>query len=253
MEYFDFIKQGDLDNLPEDNQLAFAMFVQIAQPRLAARLEKLDSQRESDWAQFQDARYGFQNVILGAARTYGVEPLASAALPLVKNYVEDDYRQFRADLSLYVTQIMLSAADQDRSGSVPLVDKTRQGLHTYVFHLREAIGNTDLPDAKKERLNKLLDDLERELKRSRVRIAVVAGIVMHILSAPGDLTTSYDAVVRITNSIMREIGVAKEADNEQRKVSHTEPVALIEPPRPEVKKKEEGGFDRSEMDDEIPF
>jgi hypothetical protein len=171
-------------------------------------------------------------------------------MPTIEDHDDRNYRQFRHDLTHYITQIMLTTADRDRSGSVPLREETRQSLQTYIFHLREAIDRTNLPDWKKVELNKKLDDLEKELGRRRVRIAVVAGIVMTILAAPGDLVSSYDAVVRVTNSIMREIGQAKIADNEQRKISFDEPVALL-PPRKEEPKAQE--FAGDEMDDEIPF
>jgi hypothetical protein len=42
LEYFDFIKPRELDNLPEEPQLAFARVVEIAQPRLIDRIRDLD-------------------------------------------------------------------------------------------------------------------------------------------------------------------------------------------------------------------
>jgi hypothetical protein len=119
--------------------------------------------------------------------------------------------------------------------------------------LREAIDRTHLPDWKKKRLHQRLDDLEKEFARGRVRFVVVAGIVMAILAAPGELAGSYDAVVRITNNIMRELGEAKAQDDEQRKVSHDEPVALLPPRKLEAQKTRGKKDSWDELDDEIPF
>jgi hypothetical protein len=229
MEYFDFIKPGDLDELPEDSQLAFARFVEIAQARLAARLQKLDSNERNDWDLIQDARYGFQNLVMGAARKFGIEPFASREISGIGDYNENEYRQFRHDLTSYIAQIMLHTADADRASSVPLLDKTKQSLQTYIFHLRRAIDNTDLSADKKKALHEKLDALEKELERKRVRFVVVASIIMTILSAPGELTSSYDAVLRITNHILRELGQAKAADDEQRHISSGAPFALVAP------------------------
>ena len=247
MEFFDFIKPEELDELPEDPQAAFIAFVRIAGPRLKEKLKALGARDNDTYEDIDDARYGFQNVILGAARKYGIEPFASLQMPTIENHDDKHYRQFRHDLTHYITQIMLATADQDRINSVPLREDVRQSIETYIFHLREAISRTDLSDKKKDDLYKKLDELERELDRRRVRLTVVWGVVMAILAAPGDLVGSYDAVVRITNSITRAIGQAKEADNEQRRISYDEPVALIAPRQPEIEKH------KDEMDDEIPF
>lgn len=259
MEYFDFIKPGELDNLPEDPQLAFARVLEIAQPRLTARLRELDTQNDSDWEFIQDARYGFQGFVLGAAKKFKIEPFASSEMPLLEHYSTSDYRQFRQDLSVYVTQIMLHAADADRSNSVPLMEARRQSLRTYVFHLREAIDKSDLPDWRKDRLHKRLSDLERELIKPRVNMAVVAGIVAAVLAVTSDAGGAYDTISKVATFILREIGQAKEADDEQKKISYDAPVALLPPRSPEGGRQGRGrktapaSFQRDELDDEIPF
>lgn len=253
MDFWDFVTNDELDELPEDSDAAFIAFVRIAEARLKERLKELGQRDQHNYDEIDDARYGFHNVVLSAAKKFGIEPFSSLQMPMFEDHNDARYRQFRHDLTHYITQLMLTTAERDRSNSVPLLDTTRQKLETYIFHLRDAIKNSNLPDSKKDGLYKKLDALERELGRKRLRFIIVAGIVMHILTAPGELNASYDAVVRLTNNIMREIGLAKEADNEQRRISHEEPVALL-PPRPTVPKtKTAASFDRGEMDDEIPF
>ena len=223
--------------------------MRLAEPRLAARASEVGARDQDNWQDYDDARHSFQSVVVSAAKKFGIEPFASIQMPLLKEHTEENYRQCRSDLTHYIAQIMLGLADRERNSSVPLQDNTRQSIKTYVVHLRDAIAKTNLPDEKKAHLHKLLDDFEQELSRKRVRIVVVASIMMAILAAPGTLVGSYDAVVRITNAIMREIGEAKAADNEQRKISFELPAALS-PPRPRIEHKKRPGGD---LDDEIPF
>jgi hypothetical protein len=89
---FDFITQEEitqeeLDDLPDDDpQAAFATFVRIAQRRLAQRTEKLDPRNEYDWEPINEARNGFMNVVIAAAKKYGIEPIASIDVPRLQDF-----------------------------------------------------------------------------------------------------------------------------------------------------------------------
>jgi hypothetical protein len=250
MEYFDFVKPDEAISLPEDPQMAFVQFVQIAQERLEARLDTF-GQNEA-WSRIREAKHGFQNVVLGAAQRFKIEPFLKSNVPYVRDYEDADYQQFRADLSYYITQIMLAAADSDRSDSVPLLETVRESIHTYIYHLRLAIDKTELPDWKKKRLHKRLNELEAEITRGRVRMKIIAGILFGMLAAPHDASDSYDAVVHVATKIMREIGIAKDQDDEQRQISHDPLRALALPRRPE-KIITSDSFSAEELDAEIPF
>jgi hypothetical protein len=255
MDIFDFIKRDELEELPDDPQLAFARFVEIAEPRLIARLGEIDDGNSDNWNLIRDAEHGFQNVVLSAARKFNIAPLAKEDVPLVRNYDDHTYRQFRADLSHCLTQIMLAQAERDRSDSIPLLQKTKQSLHSYIYYLREAIDGTDLPDWKKKRLHKQLNEFESELTRNRFRVNVAFGVIAAILAATADLGPAHDTVTRLANTIMRELGTATEQDHEQRHISRDPPSVLLPPRRKEksAKNTKIDMFDRSELDDEIPF
>jgi len=171
-------------------------------------------------------------------------------VPRVGKYDEDANKQFRADLSHYITQIMLNAAEEDRSQSIPLREETRQSLRTYVYYLREAIDKTELPDWRRRRLHDVLTKFEEEITRARIRFGVAVHVLMTVLTASATVGDHWDGIVRITNNIMKELSTAKEADNEQREISQSPSLQLM-PPR----KKEQlvQGFSRQEVDEEIPF
>jgi hypothetical protein len=115
MDFFDFIKVEELDDLPEDPQAAFIGVVRLAEPRLSVRLKELGARDQDTYEEIDDARYSFQNLVLGAAKKFDIEPFASLEMPTLKEHTDQNYRQFRADLTHYITQIMLTLADRDRS------------------------------------------------------------------------------------------------------------------------------------------
>ena len=57
MEFFDFIKLEELDDLPEDPQAAFIAFVRLAEPRLKERLRALGPRDSTTYEDIDDARY----------------------------------------------------------------------------------------------------------------------------------------------------------------------------------------------------
>jgi len=252
MDFFDFIKPEELDDLPEDPHVAFIAFVRLAEPRLSARLREIGPRDQDTYEQIDDARYGFQNLVLGAAKKFGVEPFASLEMPTLKNHSDENYRQFRADLTHYLTQVMLTVAIRDRSDSVPLPPKSADSIRQYVHYLREAIDKADhLTKARKAALHRRLDALIEELDRKRVRYLLVARVVIEILAIPGALQASYDVMAPLAAKILREIGEAKLADDDEKRIPFEGPVALSPPRQPSVKPS--ANFARDEMDDEIPF
>jgi hypothetical protein len=252
MEIFDFIKPEELEDLSDDPDRAFIQFVRLAQPRLEERLKHLGGRGTDNWELIDDAKYGFQNVILGAARKFGIQPFADLAMPTLKEFDDNGYRQFRADLTHYITQILLTAADRDKNDSVPLPEKSQDSLRQYIHHLRDAIDKANLTEAKKASLHKRLNAFEEELSRKRIRFLVVARVVIEILSVPGALYASYEVVQKLATNIIREIGEAKVVDDEQRRISISEEPVALAPPRPTITNAPTPSL-RGEMDDEIPF
>ena len=51
MDFFDFIKTEELDDLPEDPHAAFIAFVRLAEPRLSARLREIGSRDQDTYEQ----------------------------------------------------------------------------------------------------------------------------------------------------------------------------------------------------------
>jgi hypothetical protein len=108
LNIFDFITQDEIDDLPDDDpQAAFVRFVRIAQRRLGERATKIDASNETGWEELSEARHGFMNVVIAAAKKYEIEPFATLSVPRLKNFNSDEHRQFKADLDHYLTQLLL--------------------------------------------------------------------------------------------------------------------------------------------------
>ncbi|HEY5047525.1 MAG TPA: hypothetical protein VII49_05850 [Rhizomicrobium sp.] len=98
MNIFDFVTQDEIDELSGDANLAFMTFVRHAEGRLAARIERLESELQEPWHSIEEAMHGFMNVVIAAARRYQIEPFASLGVPRHGDFKVDQYHQFRADL-----------------------------------------------------------------------------------------------------------------------------------------------------------
>ncbi|HEY3638778.1 MAG TPA: hypothetical protein VGK90_11555 [Rhizomicrobium sp.] len=250
MELFDFITPEEMEDLPEDNEAAFVQLVRIAKIRFAERMRELPDTDAHE--EIEEARYGFQNVVLGAAKQFDIPALSNFSIPPIENYTPQNYRQFRHDLTHYLTQIMLTAGRRARNDSVPLGVKTTDTVRAHIAHLRDAIENDQkLTRTKRDRLYALLDDLEKELTRNRIRLWAVARVVYELLALPGMACDSYHAITQFTTAVMRDLGEAKIVENESRVVTHDQKLALT-PPR-EQKPDAPASFDQQTLDDEIPF
>jgi hypothetical protein len=250
MEFFDFISEDELASLPSDDpERGFVQFVRLADTKLQAKIDQI-SQEDNSSQSIEEAQYGFQNVVFGAARHFKIEPFAQAQLPPIEQYRWEQYRQFRADLTHYITQIMFRTTAAERNDSAALTDAIRMNLREHIAKLRIAVDESDLSDPRKAALHKKLSAFEEEIGKSRVKFVVVASVVFTILSVPGNLWASYEAVTKLSAMVMRDVGEAKTIENDNRHPIAQEPLAPLQPPRPPQLR---SLFQRDEMDDEIPF
>lgn len=250
MNIFDFITPDEIEELPDDDpQAAFVRFVRIAQRRLGERTVELSSaDDQAAWEQLNEARLGFMNVAIAAAKKYEIEPFASMDVPRLKGFDVDHHRQFKADLDHYVTQLLLDNSSRSKRESILLTAEVKTSIRTYVFHLRELIEKaTDLDEARRQVLLRRLSEFEAELDKKRLGLMAVTVLAITLAGAPGALWSSADAANKLVTNILRVVGEAKIADDATRLLPPSAaPMALSGP------RKEEAAI-RSDMDDDIPF
>ncbi|MEH2475948.1 hypothetical protein V1281_002879 [Nitrobacteraceae bacterium AZCC 2161] len=246
MMIFDFITQDEIDALPDDDpQQAFAQFVRICQRSLSERAKQIDSQ---DWEELNDARHGFMNVVIAAAKKYGIEPFLSLEVPKLKNFGSEDHREFRADLDHYMTQLVLDNSSRAKRDSVMISSDLKDSIRTYIYHLRKLIEEAkDLDEAKRQMLLQRLGEFERELDKKRLSLLAVTLLAITLAGAPGAIWSSADAANKLLANILRTVGEAKIADDASRRLAPAEPPMAITGPRSKTAEPSR------DMADDIPF
>lgn len=253
MNIFDFITQDEIDDLPDDDpQTAFVQFVRIAQRRLGERTTQIDESDRSGWEELNEARLGFMNVAIAAAKKNEIEPFATLSVPRLKDFGTDEHRQFKADLDHYLTQLLLDNSSRSKRDSVLISPELKDSIRTYIFHLRKLIESADdLDETKRQVLLRRLKDFEVELDKKRLNLMAVTVLAITLAGAPGALWSSADAANKILTNILRVVGEAKFTDDAARRLpSAAEPMAITGPRPNDVIQRD---FKRLGMDDDIPF
>jgi hypothetical protein len=248
MNIFDFIKQDELDDFPDDPALAFMSFVRLAQQRLFEREKQLDTNDQNDWHLVEEARHGFMNVVVAAAKRYAIEPFVSMDVPRITKFDHDVHRQFKADLDHYMTQLVLDSSIRGKRDSVLLLEGSKDRIRSYIHGLKVEIDKASFTEAKRADLLDKLAKFETSLDSRRLNFLEVMTITIAILGLPGSAWASYDIVAKLTTNMLETVAEAKIVDDENRRLAPIEKPAALLPPR-----KEAADLRGSEMDDEIPF
>lgn len=247
-----FVSQDELDDLPEDQAMAFMALVNLAQRRFADQADQFDSEERNDWQKLEELRHSFMNVIVAAAKRFEIEPFVSMQVPRLDNFQERDHRQFMADVDHFVTQLMLDNSIRARSDSVAIQPKSRDRIRSYVNGLRQCLEQANMSESKREALLKRLDTFEQELERRRVSFLAVTRIVLEILAVPGGVWASADVATRLGNNIMQVVAEMKAAEDETRQLAPVAPPKALSPPRVEAPPPIRSAFD-ADLDDDVPF
>jgi hypothetical protein len=186
MTILNFVSQDELDDLDDDPRIAFMTLVDHAQRRLAEQTKRLDPQDESQWEQREELRHSFMNVVIAAAKRFQIEPFVSMEVPRLSDFKQNvDYRQFKADLDHYITQLVIDNSIRAKQDSVAILPNSKDRIRSYVHGLRQCIEQANMTDPKREALLKKLDQFEAELEKRRLNILAVARVAFELLAMPG--------------------------------------------------------------------
>ena len=247
MNIFEFVTQDELDELPEDPNQAFTTFVRHAQRRLGAKTKELDN--NDGWEELNEARHGFMNVVVAAAKRYQIEPFSSLEVPRLDDFGAKDHRQFKADLDHYMTQLLLDNSIRGKRDSVLIETKGRDRIRSHVHELRKCVDSSGLPEVKKTALLKRITEFEAELEKRRLNLLAVARVTFELMAVPGGVWSSADITYKLITNVLQTVGEAKAIEDEARRLPPTEaPVALSAPRREGLR-----AAPASDLDDEIPF
>jgi hypothetical protein len=135
------------------------------------------------------------NVVTAAAKKYRIEPIASLDVPRMKDFGDQTYRQFKADIDHLFTQLLLDNSSRTKRDSVLISPDLKTRIRAYAFRLRELIERAeDLDDAKRQVLLHRLSEFEAALDKKRLNLLTVAMLALAFANAPGELAASGQVV-----------------------------------------------------------
>ncbi len=251
MSILNFVRQEDLDNLDEVPSVAFMQLVNFAQRSLDQRLKSLDPNDEYQWREIEDERHSFMNVVVASAKQFGILPFSATEVPLQNDFRNGDWRQFRADLDHYITQLVLENSARSKLDSVEILPKSKDAIRSYVRALRDCIENASMDTKKRESLLQKLDSLEQELEKRRTSMLAIARIAYHLWAVPGSMWASYDIANKLISNVMHEVAEAKDLEQNTKTIQAPPPMKALSPPRAVRTQPATSGFP-DDLDD-VPF
>lgn len=256
MNIFDFVTQEELDDLPEDDHLAFSVFVRHALGRLCEATDKIDGSEEYEWRLIQEWRYDFMNVVLAAAKRFGIEPFASMHMPGVGSFDDNTHRQFKADLDFYMTQLAIDNTLRDRRDSVQMSDSAKERIRNYIHELRQCVDKANLSESRRDSLLRKLAEFEAELERRRLSLLAMTRVALEIMMIPGGLWASHQIATKLVTNVLQTVAEEKIVDDQNRKLPPITPPEKLLPPRPvapEPRSRPAPATFDNDLDDEVPF
>lgn len=255
MNVFDFVTQNELDDLPDDDHLAFATFVRHAMRQLSEATDKIDGSEQDGWRLIEEWRYDFMNVVIAAAKRFQIEPFETMHVPGVGNFDDNVHRQFKADLDFFMTQLAIDNTLRDRRDSVLLPPASRDRIRNHINELKKCIDGAQLAGARKEALLKKLGAFESELEKRRLSLLALSRVTLEVMMIPGALWASQQITTKLLTNVLQAVAEAKVIDDENRKLPPVEPPKKLLPPRPAVvpsRTPTPAAFD-TDLDDDVPF
>jgi len=220
----------DWEDLPEDADDAFAHVVRIAQRSAAPEFERLrvHANANDDYGALYDAQLGYLSSLIGVAKGLGVTAFADYHIPDARNFDQDYYRRFLADINHFSAQAAARRAIRSRQLSVRLEVKVVDSIRSYVHHLKDAIDQANMSDAKKANLQSKLKAFEHELDGGkRINILRVSLLVMEIIGIPGSVWATGEVAPKLGHNIMQAIADARHVEAENKASVEVEPKKAI--------------------------
>ena len=257
MNVFDLVTQDELDDLPEHPRQAFAQFARHAYRRLNEKIETCDLNESYGWQEANQARAGYMNVLIAAARRFEIKPFAELEVPKIAEVGENEYNQFKADIDHFLTQIALDSTFQKRNDSVLIGENAKQKIRSYLHQIKLSIDEADFDENKKSQLLQKIADFEKALDRRRLPLITITYLTLAVAALPGGVISSYDGLTRITSKILNVIYEEKIIEDQQRLPPYEDSSPHLYPPRPQLtytsKQQIADASNSDDLDDDVPF
>jgi hypothetical protein len=226
----------DFSDLPDDPELAFVTLVSKFDEAREAKIASSDER--SDTSIFL---LDYMNNVVGVANALHLDLYDDWEMPESDRAVYELYREFSLRTKRYVLEVQLRHARIGKHYSVGLNAGTKARIRKLVEQIKEQLEKSDLEERKRNvlfgKLNKFLEEVDRE----RTRYDAAMDMTLEIVGA---IDKASSPIIALLDSVTRLLAQAKSA----------EPLEL---PPPKDRRKIEGPRKQlpkpKTMDDDIPF
>jgi hypothetical protein len=234
-------------DLPLDDDEAFLAFEESARQTYERNIREAD--REESWGPYW---LTYMAHVSEAASEFGVERVAGLeVLPPIRS---EEFAQFQHEVLGATTRLKFRVARRMRRELIEPDTSDREKVKFRIQQLRNEVGETSLPQSKKDALNKKLDELEKEFEGKSVNRAAVLVILTAcaalVHQTQGVLLKGPETIVSIMDTINMVIG--KEEERRSLLERYRKPLA-IEDKSDSAPKGYAGADFEVDLDDEIPF
>jgi low affinity Fe/Cu permease len=257
------ISDAELAELPDDPEQAFIGYER------KLREKTIDALEHSDGGSAQTIQLQYINLVIAAARFFGMEFLQNFEVPRVSaSNIHDSYVQLISDVDHCTLQLRLRHTRRAKQYSVALDAPTKAKIRHHLAQVREIVDKLDVEPPKKDALYSKISSLEAEVNRERTRLEAFADLVLETAGVAGEAARKLEPVRKLIDSISRAIKQAKDAEETLApSLPKSEGRPKIEPPRkrlepPTAPDTGAGGYGGSsyggsrsggDLDDDIPF
>jgi len=258
MDINDVFSPEELEELSDDPRIAFAEVARKASNVLYERTKTVDGNDEDGWRYLVEERYGFVNLMIAAGKSLKIEHFVDRELAEAKSFDNNDYREFRAELDHYMTQVALDNARRGKREGIAIPQDAKDRIRKHIHALKALIDKADIDEKKKTSMRRKLEQFEHELDKRRLPLGAVGLIALSLFAVPPDLADNAQLAIQLISSIFQEVNDAKAVEDEQRQLPPITEPALISPPRrPQSaftgpRRSSAPAFEGG-LDDDIPF
>jgi hypothetical protein len=247
------ITDAELAELPDDPEQAFVGYER------KLREKTIDALERSDGGSAETIQLQYINLVIAAARFFGMEFLKDFEVPRVSaSNIYESYVQLLSDVDHCTLHLRLRHARRMKQYSVALDAAAKSKIRHHLTKIREIIDKLEIKPSKKEALYSKISSLEEELNRSRTRFEVLASLFLETTDVIGEGAERLEPLRKIFDTISKVFKQAKDA--EENSLLSPPPSAShprIEPPRKKLEGPTHNGLDKRkdgpDLEGDIPF
>lgn len=239
----ELISAEDYNSLPADPQAKFVAFEEICRRNMNQLIHD-NSPPDFDVT----VRQQYMMQVSAAAEACGV-----SGLEYPWDAPSQAFENFLLTASGIVTRFRILHSGKPDALSVRLAQKTRGRIEQQIAKLRDLIANSDLPEKRRDKLMRKLDELSVELSQPRVSFGKTLLVLAYVGAALQGSTAMLADVPQAIATITSLLGIDKEAEEAEISRLGPPPVPKALPPVPTALPAPRQGYRNFDDSDDIPF